>query len=79
MTEETPCNALGDPSPGRTDFTRWARQSLESFARQAADENLVLRTENERLKQDLATALAAWRKCATTRPHGVTPSDGGQR
>lgn len=79
MTDDTPRNALGDPAPGRTDFTRWQRVNLEAFARQAADENLVLRAENAQLKEDLATALAAWRKCATTRPDGVEPSDGGQR
>lgn len=63
MTHETtPTNALGEPSPGRTDFTRWERPNLEAFARQVADENLVLRTELEAAKQDLATALAAWRR-----------------
>lgn len=51
-TEKT--NALGQPAPGRTDFKDWSRDGLERFARQAADENLVLRT-------DLKTALAAWR------------------
>lgn len=54
MTEQK-VNALGQPSPGRTDFTAWSRKSLEQFARQAADENLVLRTQ-------LADALAAWRR-----------------
>lgn len=38
-----PVNALGEPSPGRTDFGSWSRAGLERFARQAADENLVLR------------------------------------
>jgi hypothetical protein len=47
-------NALGQPSPGRTDFTLWDRGNLERFARQAADENLVLRTQ-------LRNALDAWR------------------
>lgn len=63
MTE--PVNALGEPSPNRTDFTKWARSTLEQFARQAADENLLLRTEADQLRLDLATALAAWRKCET--------------
>ena len=48
-------NALGQPSPGRTDFTTWSRDGLERFARIAADENLVLRT-------DLKATLAAWRQ-----------------
>jgi hypothetical protein len=47
-------NALGQPSPHRTDFSGWSRQGLEEFARQAADENLVLR-------HDLKVALEAWR------------------
>jgi hypothetical protein len=51
---DTPVNALGEPSPNRTDFTRWSREGLEAFARQAADENLVLRTQ-------LREALDAWR------------------
>jgi len=52
---DVPVNALGEPSPSRTDFTRWSRTNLEQFARQAADENLILRTQ-------LREALAAWRK-----------------
>lgn len=63
MTNDMSRNALGEPSPNRTDFARWARHNLEAFARQAADENLLLRTENAQLREDLATALAAWRKC----------------
>jgi hypothetical protein len=50
-----PVNALGEPAPGRTDFSTWERGNLESFARQAADENLILRTQ-------LREALAAWRR-----------------
>ncbi len=42
-----PVNALGQPSPGRTDFKDWSRESLERFARLVADENLVLRTDNK--------------------------------
>lgn len=67
MTAE-PTNALGEPSPNRTDFTKWARPNLEAFARQAADENLLLRAEVAQLKTDLATALAAWRKCEAAAP-----------
>lgn len=52
---EVPVNALGQPSPNRTDFKAWRRETLEQFARQAADENLVLR-------DDLKNALAAWRE-----------------
>jgi hypothetical protein len=48
-------NALGQPSPGRTDFRTWERATLERFAREAADENLILRTQ-------LKDALAAWRR-----------------
>jgi len=51
----TPTNALGQPSPNRTDFKDWKRETLEKFAREAADENLVLRTQ-------LKDALNAWRK-----------------
>lgn len=50
-----PANALGQPSPGRTDFAAWSRSFLEVFARHAADENLLLRT-NLRALQD------AWRQ-----------------
>ena len=53
MTTEK-LNALDQPAPGRTDFTNWERSTLERFARQVADDNLVLRT-------DLKVALAAWR------------------
>jgi hypothetical protein len=37
-----------------TDFATWKRETLEQFARDAAEENL-------QLKEDLKTALAAWR------------------
>lgn len=52
---EGPVNVLGQPSPNRTDFSAWSRPTLEQFARQVADENLVLR-------DDLKNALAAWRQ-----------------
>lgn len=53
-----PVNALGQPSPGRTDFKGWTREGLEQFARQVADENLVLRANNDALH-------IAWREvCA---------------
>lgn len=52
MTEKT--NALGQPSPNRTDFKDWSRESLEAFARQAADENLVLQA-------NVAALLQQWR------------------
>ena len=55
MDQAVPVNALGEPAPGRTDFKTWDRANLEQFARQAADENLVLRAQ-------LADALAAWRR-----------------
>jgi hypothetical protein len=48
-------NALGQPSPNRTDFKSWSRESLEAFARQAADENLVLQA-------NVAALLAQWRE-----------------
>lgn len=59
---DMPTNALGQPSPGRTDFRSWSRDNLESFARMAADENLVLRHRCQLLQQawrDLAPAGAA--------------------
>lgn len=62
-SENVPLNPLGEPAPSRTDFTAWSRAGLELFARQAADENLVLRAEIAQVKEDLAIALAAWRKC----------------
>jgi hypothetical protein len=37
-----------------TDFSTWDRLTLERFARQTTD-------DNEQLKADLKTALAAWR------------------
>lgn len=43
------------PFVGRTDFATWDRGTLEKFARTCADENKALREE-------LAFALAAWRK-----------------
>jgi hypothetical protein len=46
-----PRNALGVPSPNRTDFSQWQRSTLEQFARQAADENLVLRDKLARIKE----------------------------
>jgi hypothetical protein len=50
-----PTNALGEPSPNRTDFKTWGREALENFARQAADENLELRADNKML-------LERWRQ-----------------
>ena len=41
--------------PGRTDFATWDRNTLEQFAREAAD-------ANELLRQDLKLALASWRE-----------------
>lgn len=52
-------NALGESAPGRTDFSTWERGNLERFARHAADENLLLRTQ-------LRDALDAWRREVTT-------------
>jgi hypothetical protein len=46
----------------KTDFSTWERQTLEHFARTAADENRLLRQEDAILRQDLKAALAAWRK-----------------
>ena len=38
----------------RTDFSTWKRETLERFARQAAD-------ENKQLREDVRAALAAFR------------------
>lgn len=54
MTTE-PTNALGEPSPRRTDFSTWDRKALEQFARDAADENLVLRADNKALLNYIRT------------------------
>lgn len=40
--------------PNRTDFSTWKRETLERFARQAAD-------ENKQLREDVRAALAAFR------------------
>ena len=53
MTDKV--NALGVPAPNRTDFKNWSRENLEAFARQAADENLVLQANNKALHE-------AWRQ-----------------
>jgi hypothetical protein len=37
-----------------TDFSTWKRETLEQFARDAS-------ADNDQLKADLKTALAAWR------------------
>jgi hypothetical protein len=77
----SPANALGQPAPGRTDFTQWARPNLEAFARHAADENLLLRTSLKALQE-------AWRQeVSRDVPPGVgvtrhqtfcsAPTDGG--
>lgn len=52
-----PTNALGEPSPNRTDFTNWQRSNLERFARQAADENLLLQEAVKQLRSDLRDAM----------------------
>ena len=52
--DEAKLNALGQPSPNRTDFKDWPRDAIERLARQAADENLILAANNREL-------LAAWR------------------
>jgi len=42
-----------------TDFTAWDRSTLEQFAREAADENLVLRENNKALHTAWRQAIAA--------------------
>ena len=54
-----PVNALGYPSPNRTDFKGWSRETLEQFARDAADENLVLRADIKALHEFIRNQ---WRK-----------------
>lgn len=49
---------IGAPALNRTDFKEWRRETLERFARQAADENLILR---ERVFELEATARASER------------------
>lgn len=44
-----------DGAQARTDFSTWDRQTLERFAREAADENRELRA-------DLRAALDAYRR-----------------
>lgn len=61
----------GDKQPtllGRTDFKTWDRETLEKFARTSADENKALREE-------LAFALAAWRKEVLRNPTQAVSSD----
>ena len=58
----TPTNALGEPSPNRTDFTNWQRPNLERFARQAADENLLLQEAVKQLRGDLRDAMKLLRE-----------------
>lgn len=54
---------MATETPPKTDFSTWKRETLEDFARAAADENLIL-------KEDLKAALAAWRKeLAKQSPH----------
>jgi hypothetical protein len=55
-------NALGEPSPNRTDFSTWQRGSLERFARQTADENLLLRAAVEQGLRDLRDAMRLLRE-----------------
>ena len=57
ITQE-PVNARGQPSPSRTDFKTWDRSTLEKFAREAAD-------ENKQLRDDLRTAINAYRKAVS--------------
>jgi hypothetical protein len=60
-------NALGQPSPNRTDFSRWSRDGLEQFARHAADENLLLRRQ-----LDLALhEIARWSQIGAIAAAGV--------
>lgn len=58
-----PVNALGQPSPGRTDFKGWSREALEDFARLAADENLVLRADNKVLLEQWRALVKEIEKC----------------
>lgn len=51
-----------------TDFKEWDRATLEQFARVCADENRVLREE-------LALALAAWRKEVLREPTQAVSCD----
>ena len=53
----------------KTDFSTWDRKVLEDFARQAADENLVLRADNKALLQQ-------WRELVKIQA-GILPPPGG--
>ena len=59
MTEKV--NALGEPAPNRTDFAAWDRTTLERFARDAADENLILKHLLEQAHESNKALLARWR------------------
>jgi hypothetical protein len=52
---------MSEPLTGKADFSTWDRQTLERFAREAADENAVLRA-------DLRTALDAYHKLLAEMP-----------
>lgn len=59
MTEKV--NALGEPAPNRTDFAAWDRATLERFARDAADENLILKRLLEQAHENNKALLVCWR------------------
>jgi hypothetical protein len=48
----------------QADFSVWTRESLEDFARQAADENRELRVEQARMQADIKAALEGFRRLA---------------
>lgn len=56
-TDEGRAQMLGSPAPNRTDFKSWSRETLEDFARRAADENLALRIDNKVLLQQWRAAI----------------------
>lgn len=46
----------------KADFSKWDRNVLEQFARQAADENKALREAVEQLRDDLKEAMRMLRE-----------------
>jgi hypothetical protein len=66
-------NALGNPAPNRTDFTAWERKTLEAFARQAADDNLVLRADNKVLLEQWRTLVKSQASTPPPPGEGSTP------
>ena len=67
-------NALGQPSPNRTDFKAWDRDALEKFARHCADDNLILSDKLQKIEFVFDRAFLDWCADRMVYVYGADPA-----